>query len=773
MGRVSTQQNTFSGGEFSRLMFGRQDVDKYKSALMTCLNAVVLLQGGWTRRPGNLRLNQTRSNAASPSYLIPFTYSTVQKYMFEFGDLYIRFYSGHGLVTQTPLSITSTTMGNPVVVNYTGTDPSNGDRVYLSDIVGMTQLNNREFKVSGVGSGFFSLTDEDDEPINGTGYDAYVSGGSAAAILHLVSPYAVADIPTLRFAQDADVIYLTHPNYPPYKLIRTDALDWALTQITFLDGPYLAINPTTTTLTPSAATGSITLTASALTGINDGQGFLATDVGRNIRLKEGTTWGWGTITTVSSTSVVDFDVYAENMVDGVPSTLTNTNAKVSWQLGLWSDTTGFPAVSMFYQDRLTLAGTPTAPQRLDLSNSGDYENFAPSASTGAVSDSNEISITLNSKDVNPIYWMVNNIKALLVGTGGSEWQIKTDSLNNPMTPSNKNAGRMSSYGSANMAAIEAGIAVLFMQKAGRKLREMAYVFQDDTFLSPDITLLSDHITYPSVVKIVYQQAPQPIVWALLSDGTLASLTYDRAQNVTAWARHQIAGPGDADGDACVVEDIAVQIAPDGTRDELWMTVQRWTNGVQNRSVEVMTKIWETTDDVLTSFYADYGWTQINGSPSTAVTGLYWAEGCVFDSVLVDGAKHPAVTVTNGKVTLNYAGTVVTLGFAYNSDGADMPDNANSPDGSGQGKLKKLPRVGFWLLDILGLKIGPTFDRITEYIFTQFGQPYGQATPLASGVIRERLESDYDRIGNVCWRCDGPFPGTVLSLMTQTDVSDET
>ena len=775
MAKVSAQQNTFGAGEFSPLMFGRQDIDKYKSALQTCVNAIILLQGGWTRRPGTLRLNQTRVNGASASYLIPFTYSTIQEYMFEFGDSYIRFYSGHSLVTQTPLVVTNVSLGNPAVVTYTGADPSADDRVYISGVLGMTQVNNREFRVQNVGGGQFELHDQDNNPINSTGYDPYVSGGAAAVVLHLVSPYAAEDVPLIRFVQSADVIYLFHPDFPVYKLIRTAALSWTLTKITFIDGPYLPINATTTTLTPSAATGAgVTVTASAVTGINANNiGFQATDVGRQIRMKTGSTWGWMTITTVSSTTAIVGDIYTGPDTAGVTNTLTDTTAKVSWRLGLWSDTTGYPTNGMFCQDRLMLAGTPITPQRIDGSNSGIYETFAPSAASGAVGDGNSLSFTLNTKDVNPVYWMVNNVNAaLLVGTGANEWQVRTDSLNSPLTPTNSNTGRMSSYGSASMAPVEAGIAVLYTQRAARKVREMAYVFQDNTFLSPDMTLLSEHISFPSIVKMVYQQMPQPIVWFLLSDGTFLSMTYARDQNVVAWCRHTLGGTSDGSGTHAVVEDIAVQVSPDATRDELWLTVKRYIGGQTVRSVEVMTKIWETTDDVLTSFYADYGWTQINGSPSTSVTGLFWAEGETFSSVLLDGAAHPPVTVTNGKVTLNWAATVVTLGYNYTSQGADMPDEAQSQTGSGQGMIKRIGRVGFWLLDILGFKYGPSFDKLTEQIVKKWGDKYGVATPLFTGVLRERLESDPDRIGNVVWQCDGPFPGTVLSLMTQTTVSDD-
>ena len=185
--------------------------------------------------------------------------------------------------------------------------------------------------------------------------------------VEIVTPYAEADIFKLRFTQSADVLYIVHPDYEPRTLSRTSDINWTLSTISFIDGPYLTANTTTTTLTPGAATGSgINITASSTAGINDGQGFLATDVGRQIRILEGSTWGWVTITARASTTSITVDIQ---------ETLTNTNAKSTWRLGVWSDTTGYPATTTFHEARLGFAGVPDFPQRLDFSNTDDFVNF--------------------------------------------------------------------------------------------------------------------------------------------------------------------------------------------------------------------------------------------------------------------------------------------------------------------------------------------------------------------------------------------------------------
>ena len=83
---------------------------------------------------------------------------------------------------------------------------------------------------------------------------------------------------------------------------RSSNTSWTATQILFRDGPYLAQGSSGTTLTPSSATGAITITASSTNGVNataqnNGQGFLATDIGRPVRMQVTTEkYGWALIT---------------------------------------------------------------------------------------------------------------------------------------------------------------------------------------------------------------------------------------------------------------------------------------------------------------------------------------------------------------------------------------------------------------------------------------------------------------------------------------------
>mgnify|MGYP003331445713 FL=1 len=764
MGRASTIQNAFNAGELSSLMLGRQDVKKYASGLFVCYNAMPYTQGGWTRRPGTAFLHQTKYNNRE-SRVLPFQYSVTQTYILEFGHQYIRFFTDHGILTRTAQNITGITRASVGVVTYSGSDTyANGDRVHISGIVGMTQLNNREVVVANVNTGAntFEIQDTDGNNINTTAYDAWVSGGTVAEIFEVATAFDETDLDDVRITQSADTLFILHPDFPPQKLVRNSALSWTLSNIAFLDGPYDTTNTTSTTLTPGAATGTgVTLTASAVTGINNDTGFQSTDVGRFIRLREGSTWGYVLITGFTSTTVVTVTVV---------NTLTNTNAKTAWRMGVWSDTTGYPSCGTFFDDRLFLAGASLYPQRLDGSKTSAYTSFAPTDTSGAVAADNAVAFTLNADDVNAIRWMAPNEKGLLVGTSRGEWLVRASSLNEAITPTNISAKPCTRHGSEPVAPVSAGKAVLFVQRAGRKVRELVYVFEVDGFKAPDITLLAEHITRPSVTQIAYQEQPQATVWGVRSDGAMLGMTYERDQDVVAWHRHELGGTSDSTGTAIpIVESVAAVPAPDASRDELYMVVKRYVNGGTKRYVEYLTKIWETEDAQEDAFYVDCGWTTVGAG--TTITGLWHLEGETVGAY-IDGTRHVDITITNGTATFDRSGTVKTIGYFYNSDGQTMPLDGGAQDGSAQGKAKRISRVGFWLVDTLGLTFGPDEDNLSEILVRQWGADYGTATSLFTGVVRERFEGDYDKLGQIYWRASGPFPANVLAVMPQFQVSDD-
>lgn len=69
-------------------------------------------------------------------------------------------------------TITGITAANPCVVTVTGTW-NVGDKAYIDDVVGMTEINGDYYEVTAVGSGTITLD------LNASGFTAYASGGEA------------------------------------------------------------------------------------------------------------------------------------------------------------------------------------------------------------------------------------------------------------------------------------------------------------------------------------------------------------------------------------------------------------------------------------------------------------------------------------------------------------------------------------------------------------------------------------------------------------------
>jgi len=351
-----------------------------------------------------------------------------------------------------------------------------------------------------------------------------LSGGSAYEIS---TPYLEAELFDLKFAQSADVMYICHPNHEVEKLSRTGHTSWSLTDVDFTKGPFLDANTTGTTLTPSnAATGSRTITASAATGINGGSGFLSTDVGRQIHFND----GYGVITARASSTSITVNV---------TTAFANANAITNWYLGAFSDTTGHPSCVTFFEQRLVFAATLNNPQTVYFSKSGDYENMDANLG-GTIADDDAIIYTIASNQVNAIRFMTAT-RTLIIGTAGGEFAVSGGGADNAITPTNILIKKQSNHGAANVDAIAVGNATLFLQRARRKIRELAFNFDVDGYVAPDMTILAEHITEGGLTQVAYQQEPNQIIYATREDGELVGLTYQREQQVTAWHRHIFGG----------------------------------------------------------------------------------------------------------------------------------------------------------------------------------------------------------------------------------------
>ncbi len=229
--------------------------------------------------------------------------------------------------------------------------------------------------------------------------------------------------------------------------------------------------------------------------------------------------------------------------------------------------------------------------------------------------------TIASNQVNAIRYM-KAVRTLVVGTTGGEFTVSADGTDAAVTPTNVTIKRQSSFGAANVDAIPAGNAILFLQKAKRKIRELQYNFDSDGYQAADLTILNDTVTKSGINEMVFQQEPDSIIWCVRDDGVLAGLTYQRSENVVAWHRHIFGGSFGSGNAVC---ETAATISGTLTEDELWVIVKRTINSTTKRYIECFSNFdFDETDATDFKFLDSH--LSYSGASTTTLSGLSHLEG---------------------------------------------------------------------------------------------------------------------------------------------------
>jgi hypothetical protein len=577
-----------------------------------------------------------------------------------------------------------------------------------------------------------------------------LSGGSAYEIS---SPYLEAELFDIKYAQSADVMYLCHPNHPVKKLARTGHTSWTLTSVDFTNGPFMDHNIETTTITAShtnaGQTG--TLTLSSTTGVNSNQGWLSTDVGRLVHMLDGHV----KITGYTSSTVVNMEVIAD---------ISNGSATTDFALGSFSDTTGYPSCVTFFEQRLVFAATLSQPQTLFFSKSGDYENMDDNYH-GTVADDDSIIYTIASNQVNAIRFMTAT-RTLIIGTAGGEFAVSGGGTDIAITPTNILIKKQSNNGAANVDALAVGNATLFLQRARRKLRELAYNFDVDGYVAPDLTILAEHISEGGFKQLSYQQEPNQVIWCARNDGQLVGLTYQREQQVVAWHRHLFGG---AFGSGNAVCDSVATIPTDDSEYQTWVIVKRTINGATKRYVEFIHQYdFDETDD--TSFNFLDSQLSYDGSAVTNISGLAHLEGQTV-SVLADGATHPDKVVISGAIVLERAASKVKVGLSYTSLLQTMRIDAGAQNGTSQSKTKRIYEITARLYESIGVEIGPDLANMERIPFRSSANAMDSGINVFTGDKEIEFRGNYETDGFIFVRQTQPLPLTILSLYPKLQTND--
>ena len=420
-----------------------------------------------------------------------------------------------------------------------------------------------------------------------------------------------------------------------------------------------------------------------------------------------------------------------------------------------------PSCVSFFEQRLVFANSNNNPQTLWFSKSGDYENMT----TGTAADDAMI-YTIASNQVNAIRF-IKAQRTLIIGTTGGEFTVSADGTDAAVTPTNITIKRQSTFGSANVDAQPAGNATLFLQRAKRKIRELAFNFDVDGYQAADLTILNESVTKTGINEMTYQQSPDSILWCVREDGVLAGLTYLRSEEVVAWHRH-ILGGSFGSGNA-VVESVA-SISGAINEDELWVIVKRTINGATKRYVECFADF-EFDETTSTSFRFLDSHLTYDGSATTTLSGLSHLEGQTV-SILADGSAHPDKTVSSGAITLDRSVTKAVVGLAYNSVLQTMRIEGGAAEGTSQGKTKRISKVVLRLFETVGVKVGPSLSNLEAIPFRTTSSPMGSPVEtLLAGDKEIEFNDDFNSDGFIFVKQDQPLPCSVLAIYPTLVTSD--
>jgi hypothetical protein len=555
------------------------------------------------------------------------------------------------------------------------------------------------------------------------------------------SPYASNDVAGVRFAQSADVLFLVHPNHPPKRLERRAIDQWSLVDFDFKDGPYLPQNTGGTTVTPSGTTGTITLTASDPI-------FQPGHIGSRWSIQPTTgnlTRGWVVVTAYTSPTVV---------TALVRSNIGHAHATTKWREGAWSAVRGWPSAITFHEGRLWFGATRNNPSTVWGSKSNIFDDFGVS---DPLVDDDGVSFTPSGRRVNKVEWLESG-RALVAGTAAGPIAISGGN-DGPITPSNVLVKSQQTFGCSPAVPQTVEGQLCYVQRSGRKVRELGYAFAEDNYNARDLTVLAEHVTksarpgFPDGVQaLAYVSEPAPVLWALRNDGALLGMTYERGQEVIGWHRHITDG---------VIEAIAPLPAVDASTDDLWCVVRRVRDGQEVRCMETLRLDGEE--------YLDSHLTY-SGPPVSSVAGLDHLNGQQV-AVLVDGFKGASLlTVAGGAITLPEPAQTVVAGLPYTGLLTTVRLDAGAADGTAQGRVKAVSKLRIRL----DSSRGGEFGRLGVFnpIITQTDEtPLSTVPPLSTGDYPCIPPSGYDTDGRVSIRQADPFPLTVVAIIATVNTND--
>jgi hypothetical protein len=484
-------KNNFSAGELAPTLYTRTDIQQYSNGAKTLTNVIPLVEGGVRKRPGTFYVS-TESGAVR---LIPFVVNS--------GDVFVLILKHAFIEVLNPRTMTK--------------------------------------------------------------------------VISIPAPYSAAQIPDIQFVQYRYEMYITHSEVPVHRLVcDSNFANWQLNQFVYShiptdseDARYpfrkakpsgkdlgslvsFTLKPISTWVStdsylrgdvisyvvggtiqyfqalrdnaekqPDTSTSDWVWTTAAAGAV-----FTAADVGKYLEVNGGI---------IKITQFINSDQVNGEVVKKLTADIDAIERSWSIMPPAFNAANGYPRCCTFFKQRLVLANTRKAPNKIWFSAVGANGNFLETTDDG-----DAFSIVSASGLANSILFLEAQ-RGVVCLTSGGEYMVDSDGV---LSPTTVNINEHSAIGAYPVTRpVRVGNELLFVQRGGERMRAMTYRFEVDGLISPEISSLSSHIgeIHGGFKEICYQQEPESIVWCVLGDGKVASITFNRDQEVIAWAQHDFGG----------------------------------------------------------------------------------------------------------------------------------------------------------------------------------------------------------------------------------------
>jgi len=346
---------------------------------------------------------------------------------------------------------------------------------------------------------------------NGTFGWVLNSGGTT---LSVSSPYALADAKyfSIRgaYAQNDDVMYITHRSYAPYKLTRTSANSFTLVQYARTADPFYGPVAGTSSTSNTINTGSLTFTTAASAGYVNGATITITDTGTPSNFMI------GTVTSYSGTSLV--------------VNITSTGGSGTFTTWTIAQTANWPGACAFYQGKLYMASTLANLTNVWFTNAGSYDDFTIQS---PLTDASGFAFTC-SNITQQIEWLFPADYSLIAGATDGILVINGGAINTAITPSTVQALITSAYPCNGTYPLKKDALVFYQGQISRNIFTIRYDILMQTFSSQDCNLESYDMTRGLISKMRYKRDRNDLIFSVRGDGNIVSMVFKQDEHINGW-----------------------------------------------------------------------------------------------------------------------------------------------------------------------------------------------------------------------------------------------